>query len=326
MRSSDISATSLAGARKIFITKADRFSPAAGAALAKFIFQGGGVVYFLDGAADAANLDELEGAIGAGVMPIRLSQHQVAGNIASGAQQISKGDFKSRYLKLFRGEARQNLALLEFYDFYRAASTGAGTILLSYGDDSPAMASLDYGAGTMLLMNFSVSEFSSNLARQRIFPAWIQEIVKNLDSEGGPTAEYAVGDTVTAEVWRSELKNSELRGPDGAAVRLQKDPAGERYAISFAPDQTGFYTLSAERLLHAYAVNTSPDESDLRHIDKDVLPDTLKAGQQAHFVEGERDFSALVQGKPVFHYFVAAALALLVAEIGFQWLVYRLAR
>jgi hypothetical protein len=326
MRSSEISPASLAGARKIFITKADRLSPAATGALAKFLFQGGGVVWFLDGPADAENLALLEKETGAGVMPIRLSQRQVAGNIASGAQQISKGDFKSRYLKLFRGPARQNLALLEFYDFYRAASTGAGNILLKYGDDSPAMAELDYGTGTMLLMNFSVSEFSSNLARQRIFPAWVQEIVKNLDNDDAQAPAYSVGDTITAEVWRNELKNSAVKAPDGTPVQLQKELTGDRYAISFAPGQLGFYTMTGQRLLHAFPVNTSPDESDLRHIDKDVLPDTLKAGQQAHFVAGERDYEALVQGKPVFHYFIAAALVLLVVEIAFQWLVNKLAQ
>jgi len=326
IRSPDLSATALAGVKKIFITKADRFSAPVAAMLARFIFQGGGVVYFLDGPADSENLDELEKTIGSGTMPIRLSGRQVAGNIASGAQQISKGDFRSRYLKLFRGPARQNLALLEFYDFYRAASTGAGSILLSYGDDSPAMASLDYGAGTMLLMNFSVCEFSSNLARQRIFPAWIQEMVKNLDADGGRAPNYIVGEPVMDEVWRAELKNAELTAPDGAAAALQKDAAGDRYAISFVPEQIGFYKLASDRLIHAYAVNTSPDESDLRHVDKDVLPDTLKSGQQAHFVEGERDYASLIQGRPMFHYFVAGALALLVIEIGFQWLVNKLAQ
>ena len=98
------------------------------------MFQGGGLVYFLDGPADAENLGELEKTIGAGAMPIRLSQRQVAGNIASGAQQISKGDFKSRYLKrkLFRGAgaAESGAAGISTAHFYRAASTGAGSILL----------------------------------------------------------------------------------------------------------------------------------------------------------------------------------------------------
>ena len=327
MRSGEVSPESLAGVRKIFITKTERFNPAASRALAKFVFQGGGLVYFLDGAVDAQNLADIEKEIGAGTMPIRLSQKQSASNIATGAQQISKGDFKSRFLKLFRGPGRQNLALLEFYDFYRAASTGSGNILLSYEDDSPAMASMDYGTGTMLLMNFSVSEFSSNLARQRMFPAWIQEIVKNLDSDSELAPVYTVGDTITTDVWRSELKTGEMKAPDGTPVRVQKDTAGERYTVSFPAGQLGFYTMSgAGQLLHAFAVNTSAEESDLRHIDKDVLPDTLKTGQQAHFVEGAHDLEALVQGKPVFHYFIIAGLVVLMAEMGFQWLVNRLAR
>ena len=50
------------------------------------------------------------------------------------------------------------------------------------------MASLGHGLGTMLLVNFSVSEFSSNLARQKIFPAWIQEMVKAISDDEPPPA------------------------------------------------------------------------------------------------------------------------------------------
>lgn len=251
-------------------------------------------------------------------MPIKLGERRTSANIATGAQQINKGDFKSRFLKLFRGESRQNLALLEFYDSYRAASTGNGNILLSYGDDSPAMAMLNYGTGTMLLMNFSVSEFSSNLARQRIFPAWIQEIVKNLSTEDNTVPAYFVGDVLNTEVWRSDLKGADFKGPTGALVSIKKDMTGDRCVISFTPDQPGFYTLGRR---YAFGVNTSPDESDLRKIDREALPEALKTGQQGHFVEGERDYENLIQGKPIFQYFLAGVFALLLLEMAFQWLV-----
>src|SRR5581483_7191826 len=124
-----------------------------------------------------------------------------------------EGDFKSKYLKWFHGSTRQDLAKVEFYDFYHASSTGAGNILLTYDDETPAMASLGYGLGTMLLLNFSVSEFSSNLARQKIFPAWIQELVKAISSDEPPPAAYTVGDNLQTEIWRADLKDNNFKDP-----------------------------------------------------------------------------------------------------------------
>ena len=43
-------------------------------------------------------------------------------------------------------------------------------------------------------------------------------------------------------------------------------------AISFTPDEAGIYSMRPERPLHAFAVNTDPTESDLRAIDRNLLP------------------------------------------------------
>ena len=206
-----------------------------------------------------------------------------------------RGDFKSPYLKLFAGTARQNLALLEFYDYYQAGATSAGGVLLAYGDDSPAMASLHYGLGTLLLLNFSAGEFSSNLARQRLFPAWMQDLVKAVSSDEPPPAAYTIGETLHTEIWRSEMRNDFIN-PSGEPVIAQRELAGERCRVTFTPDQLGFYTLGSPKLLYAFGVNTSPDESDLRPIDKDVLPREFAADHEAHFVAGSEDYDQIAKG------------------------------
>lgn len=283
------------------------------------------MVWFLDGEHDAANLAAIEKAMSA-PLPLKLGARRVAKNIGTGAQQIIKGDFKSRYLRLFRGANRQNLALLEFYDLYDAGSTGAGSVLLTYADDTPAMASLNHGLGTLLLMNFSVGEFSSNLARLRIFPAWMQEIVKNITSEEPLPSSSLLGETVTDEVWKTELEKNPLRKPSGEPVVVKAEPLGESVGIAFVPDELGFYTMRAGKLLHAYAINPPPDESDLRPIDRALLPEQLgEKGQQGFFVEGRDDFADLVLGKPIFHWFIFGALALLVVELAFQFYLQRAA-
>ena len=138
--SGELSPARLAGVQKIFFTQVGRLPPEACDATAKFLFHGGGLVYFLDGPADAENLAALEKVTGANSLPLRLSRRNIATNVTAGAQQIARGDFNSPFLKLFQGTTRQDLALLEFYDYYQAGATGAGGILLEYGDGSPAMA------------------------------------------------------------------------------------------------------------------------------------------------------------------------------------------
>ncbi|MBA4147538.1 MAG: BatA domain-containing protein [Verrucomicrobia bacterium] len=324
IQSSELSATRMVGVRKVFLTRAGKLSEEACAQLAKLMFSGGGVIYFLDGKNDAENLIALDKAMGSGVVPMKLGLRHVAENIATGAQQVSKGDFKSRYLKLFRGATRQDLGLLEFYDFYQASSTGAGEILLHYSDETPAMASASHGLGTMLLLNFSAGELSSNLARQKIFPAWVQELVKALSTEESIPLSHAAGENVSAEVWRHELRQSVLMSPDGTAIPLKSEAMGERYAVSFTPYKPGFYTMGAGKERRDFAVNHSPDESDLRAIEKSMLPEQMKGEQQANFIQSQDDFNALAAGRPLFHYFIYAALLFLLLEAGFQLWIRRL--
>ena len=320
--SSDLSAARLAGVQKMFFVQVNRLSPEVCAAVGQFLLHGGGLIYFLNGPADAENLAALEKITGPDSMPLRLARREVATNVTAGAQQIVRGDFKSRYLRLFQGDARQDLALLEFYDYYQAGATSAGGVLLEYGDESPAMASLHYGLGTMLLLNFSAGEFSSNLARQRIFPAWMQDLVKAISTEEPAPSSYTIGETLHTEIWRSEMRN-DLLNPAGAPVNSGREVTGERCSLVFTPDQPGFYTLGRPRPTYAFAVNPPTDESDLRQMDKSLLPTEFADHHEAHFVSGSDDYDELAKGRLVFHWFVLGALAFLLLESGFQLLVRR---
>jgi hypothetical protein len=309
----------LAGVQKMFFMQVKRLSPEACNAVSKFLLQGGGLIYFLDGQADAENLAALEKILGAGSLPMRLSRRMVASNVTAGAEQIARGDFQSPYLKLFQGDGRQNLALLEFYDYYQAAATGIGGVLLEYGDKSPAMVSAHYGLGTLLLLNFSAGESSSNLTRQRIFPAWMQSLVKAVSTDEAPPASYTVGETLHAEIFRSEMRN-EMIGPTGTPVMTQRELIGDRCRVAFTPNQLGFYTFGPPHPLYAFGVNPATSESDLRPIDKTLLPTEFSDRHEAHFVAGSEDYDELARGRPIFHWFLLAALAFLLLETGAQLL------
>lgn len=324
--SSEITASRLAGVRKIFLMHLDRLGEAACAALAKSLFQGAGVIYFLDSPSDALNLAALETAMGKGTLPLQLTQWRSATNALTGAQQIVKGDFKSRFLKLFRGAGRQDLALLEFYDYWQARTTAAGAVVLAFTDGSPAMAVAGHGLGTLLLLNFSASERSGNLARQRLFPAWMQELVKAVSADEPPPSAYTLGEALQTEVWKNDMRDVDFLDPGGRPVTVKRELQGDRYTVSFAPEITGFYTLGAPRPVAAFGVNPSPDEADLRPVDRDLLPTALGAQQQAHFVAGREDYEDLARGRPIFHWWIGAALVLLLLENGFQILVRKAGR
>ncbi|HTA31644.1 MAG TPA: BatA domain-containing protein [Candidatus Cybelea sp.] len=320
--STEISAARLAGVQKMFFTQINRLGSEACDAAAKFLLGGGGLVYFLDGPADTENLTALEKITGADSLPMRLSRRNVATNVTAGAQQIVRGDFKSPYLKLFQGDARQDLALLQFYDYYQAGATSAGGVLLEYGDGSPAMAAMHHGLGTLLLLNFSAGEFSSNLARQRIFPAWMQDLVKALSTTEAAPSFHSIGETLQAEIWRREMRE-DLLSPAGAPVNTKRDLAGERCALTFTPRELGFYTLGSPRPSYAFAVNAATDQSDLRPMDKSILPAEFTERHEAHVVAGGEDYDELARGRPVFQRFVFAALAVLLLESGFQFFIRR---
>jgi hypothetical protein len=122
---------------------------------------------------------------------------------------------------------------------------------------------------------------------------------------------------VAGETWASEAVGRDLLGPDGERANARSDLAGERLRVSFTATAPGVYHLPGEgrRDLLAFAVNTDPDQSDLRTMDPAVLPDRAgPAHPEAAYVGATTDYQALLRGRPVYHWFVLAALALLFVE------------
>lgn len=320
-----LDASALAAARKLFITRSGPIDDAGAQLLAHFLQQGGNIVWFLDGDSDAANLERLEKAVGTPFLPIRLGPLRRAERIGTGAQQIATGDFQSRLLRLFRGALRQDLGLLEFYDVHSAGSTEAGKVLLRFGDETPAMAVTEHGLGTLVLMNFSVSEFSSNFARQRIFPAWIQDLVKQLNASQPAPLSFVVGQSIEAEVWKNDLRRHAVTSPRGKVVEPHEEPLGERTLIRFPADELGFYSLASSRAPIRWAVNADPEESDLRPVDKSQLPVDGATPGDAAFMSGHADYQHVAEGRPLLHGFLFAGLAFLVVEMLLQLTFRRLA-
>jgi len=307
----------LAASTRLIASRLPLLNDAQAGTLVTYLRGGGGVILFLDGNDDAANLTRL-GNLAGEPLPIRLTDKLDSGNLPGGAMRVASGDFHSRFLRLFEGVRRQNLAQLEFYDLYHAAATGSGKILLTYADGTPALTESTIGLGTLLICNFSVAEASSNLARQRLFPAWIHEMLLRMSNTGSAAMEpFQPGDSISGETWAAEAGGRELLGPDGAVVRTRGDVSGERIRFQFTAGMPGIYHLpgAGKRDLLAFAVNPDPDQSDLRSMDPAVLPDRAGTSHpEASFVGATTDYGLLLRGRPVYHWFVLGALAFLFIE------------
>ncbi|MCF7731841.1 MAG: BatA domain-containing protein [Akkermansiaceae bacterium] len=307
----------LAASQRLIASRLPALGDTQAGTLTTFLRGGGGVILFLDGEADAANLEKLA-ALAGEPLPLRLTERLDSKHFGGGAMRVATGDFRSRFLRLFAGVRRQNLALLEFYEIYHAAATGSGKILLAYTDGTPALAECQIGLGTLLICNFSVAEASSNLARQRLFPAWIHELLTQICQTGSAAQEpFTVGDTIAGETWAAEATGQELLAPGGTAARSRMDVLGERLRVFFTTESTGFYHMPGadQRDLLAFAVNTDADQSDLRAMDPEVLPD--RAGEEhpdAKYVGATANYDELRSGRPVAHWFLLAALGLLLVE------------
>lgn len=311
--------STLAATSRVLASRLPPLTDDQAAVLAGFLRGGGGLILFLDGESDPANLEKLAAQSGE-TLPLRLADALDSGNLPGGAMRVASGDFDSRFLRLFRGERRQNLGHLEFYHYYHAIPTGAGRILLTYADGTPALAEATVGTGTLLLCNFSVAEASSNLARQRLFPAWIHEMLLRMANTGSAALEpYRVGETMHGETWTAEAAGRDLIGPDGTPARSRQSSSGERLRVSAPAEATGIYRMEDHegRTLLAFAANTDPDQSDLRSIDPEVLPGRAGGGSGARpaaNLAGGSDFSEILRGRPVYHWFLLAALAFLLLE------------
>jgi len=314
---STLSPATIAASTRLIASRLPLLNDAQAGTLVTFLRGGGGVILFLDGEHDAANLQKISN-LSEEPVPIELRQKLDPTNLPNGAMQVASGDFRSRFLKIFEGVRRQNLAQLEFYNVYHAAASGRGKILLNYTDGTPALAESTVGLGTLLICNFSVAETASNLAHQRLFPAWIHEMLLRINANGSAALEpYLVGDSVTGEAWASDALGRNLIGPDHQVARSRTDMIGERVRLSFSAKQTGFYHLpdSSDKNLLSFAVNTDPEQSDLRTIDPSVLPDRAgKSHTEASYVGATTNYSALLRGQPIYHWFLLAALIFLLVE------------
>lgn len=318
IEASKLTPADLASTSKLVLTRVNQLPQPQIRALADYMKSGGGALWFLDGTHDAENARALaEWFTQPDAVPLRLTLHRGAADSGAEGAQIARGKFESRFLRLFRDSAREALSQLSFYELWQAAPVERAEILLTYADGTPALAHGSPGLGTLLMCNFSVAEIASNLARQRVFPAWIQEMTGQLSGERVAALRFAPGDVMDAEAWMRDVQSTEFSGPAGTPVVSTRAASGERVQLTLTAREPGFYTLpdAKGRAAVLLAANITPEESDLRMLEGGVAAQQAQQDSvSAHQIAAGADYLELARGASVFHWFVWAALAMLVVE------------
>ena len=311
----------LTGIRKLFLTRVGSFSPDQHLYIKQFILNGGSIVYFLDGSSDAENLKALETVFDNTVLPARISIRQSGSAQGTGARKFLKGDFKSPFLKIFDGPNREKLNQLKFYDYYLSATNQEKGVLLFYDDNSPALFFENYGQGKIIFCNFSVNELESNLARQEVFPVWMQEIAHHLNTNQFNIQNYELNQTTVVLTDSVKVGDGEIISPNGTIITDKNLVSRSQGKIKLKLDQQGIYRVvlpSKEELL---SVNITSLESDIRSVELDRLPKNAKDTEPVKIVSGAEDYKAIKEGIPLFHYVAIALLIMLGIEVGLQWLL-----
>ena len=316
--SSELTTATLSAAQVVVLSDIHELSRRSGQALLDYLSSGGSIVYFHVSSAGSQNLDHLaawsEGNL---TLPFKLTS-QIDLSAQGGHASLGQANFDNDILRKFRESPE--LGELRFQRFFGTERVKQkGQILLQYDDGNIAMAQTTVGGGTLLLCNFSCSLSSSDLARNTVFVPLIHEIIKGLRPSAGHRNAFLVGEPCYTTIEPvADTESVVFKRPSGEPVEGNLDK-GQGGTAVFFPKTTacGFYRVYAGgKVAGSVAVNVDPLESNLEKLDVSQLKELSKAGPRAAFLASAdaAGIEALLEGRPLWHYFLLAAIGMLCLE------------
>jgi len=283
---------------------------------------GGALIHFLSGRNERTIQEQLVAHSGdEWPTPLKLNTRI---RMTSGEfSRLAQANFDDVLLKKFRES--DDLREIEFYSYHGTDRVpGVGQVLMRYNDENVAMARASHGQGMVLTCNFSAGQDDSDLSKRTIFVPLVQEMMKSCRI-GSERVDFLVGQPASLIASRSESSGGfRFTGPGGielsASVEQRETEAAVLFSRTAAP---GFYRamFNGERLASA-AVNLDSRESDLSVLSPEQV-EQLAEGTRATVLAGDKAgveaLGQMFEGRPLWHLFAAAAMALLMLELALQW-------
>jgi len=315
--SREVSKSDLDTAQVVILSGVHELSRRSGEAILEYLETGGSVAYFHVGAAASQNLERLAAwSEGNFVLPFELS-----GLIDLARQEgyatWAQANFDHPILRKFRDSA--DLGDLRFERFFSTErAKDKGRVLLRYDDGNIAMAETLVGPGVLLLCNFGCSLQHSDVVRHPLFVPLVHEIIKGLRPSVGRRNTFLVGQPCFTTI-RSVTDDERvvLRDPGGESVEGNVEVNDDGVAVLFPKTSAcGFYRVYVgEAIAGSAAVNLDVLESNLERLDMAQLEELAQQPRTTYFAAGDAaGLAGLLEGEPLWHYFLLAAVGLLLIE------------
>jgi len=317
IRSGEVTAAALSSAQVVVLSDIQELSRKSGEALLKYLKDGGSAAYFHVGQAGSQNLDHLAAwSQGDLALPFKLTG-QIDLSERKSHATWAQGNFDHEILRKFKESGE--LGDLKFQRFFSTQRVKQkGQVLLQYDDGNIAMAQTTVGGGTLLLCNFSCSLDCSDIARHTLFVPLVHEIIRGLRPSTGRRNAFLVGEPCYTTIPPvPEAAAVTFKNPAGEPVEGSLDKAQGGTAVFFARTKAcGFYRVHvADQVAGSVAVNVDPLESNLERLDVSQLKELAKGPRTAFVAASDAaGMETLLEGKPLWHYLLLAAIGMLCLE------------
>jgi Aerotolerance regulator N-terminal/von Willebrand factor type A domain len=315
----------LQSADAVIVCNAPGMPPVQYEALARYVQNGGNLVWFLYGDRVPEQLRGVGRHLPAAEpMPLQVeSVADLRGN-GKGYVTLAEARYESSLLKAFKDPAAADLSRTRFYRFCITSEVAPrAETLLKFEDGTAAAVRAGVGSGNLLLVNMAPAPSWSDLARQEAFLPLMHEFLKGLLVKDVALRDAVPGGPASTTLTLAPAGRAPrvlCTGPEGNRLPVVVDPATGAVVIERAA-RSGFYRLTDAangEALATLTVNPHPDESDLRAVDPRELESRRRKGNA--FLAGVTGQNGGIddfrKGRPVWHYFLLVALACLLAE---QW-------
>lgn len=252
-----------------------------GPRLTEFVRKGGSLVISMG---DNVTADRFNASLG-GILPAPLRKARALATRGEPGVALALPDPSHDFFAPFSRAGRAGFGrvrthrVMTFEPYDDSANVQT---LLRYEGGVPALVEHRVGAGRVVVWTSSMDLGWTNLPFQTVFMPLVQRLVSSLGGEAGGGAarlNARVGEPVALALPDLALE-PEVLGPAGDAVRSRIEGS----QLLFTPEQAGAYEVRIESAppLAWVAVNTPPEESDVRRYDSireaeaDIAPELFR--------------------------------------------------
>lgn len=322
LTSGDVASYHFHDAAAVFVEEVGLLAPAAVRVLYDYVHRGGGLVLFCSGGPVAENLAHLDDYHEEGVLPWRP---EVMRDLVSTGDMlfIADGRWQSPLLREFDERSRLTLSKIRFGRVWSASPVRDNVqVLLTYGDQTPALGCRRVGSGTVLLANFSAGLNAGDLGKHGGFVALIHCFVRGLESVASLDAVGTVGESLSITIpadFEDAPDDYRVVAPGGSVMHDATFASrGEALDVLLPyPHWPGFYVVNhADRAVGQMVINVDPRESDLRRVDLAQLQRSFEGlGVEVAIRDANTGRAILnLRGTPMWGWMLVIAMVLLGLE------------